>query len=90
VILPYIYGEYRHEFMENSRHINSSYAASSVTSSANFDLPTDEPTRNYYVAGAGLTLVFKHGISGFAQYVRVIQMTNYTDYIASGGIRIEF
>jgi uncharacterized protein YhjY with autotransporter beta-barrel domain len=90
VILPYVYGEYRHEFAEDSRNISSSYAAAPLASAANFDLPTDAPTRNYYVAGAGLTMVFKHGISGFAQYVRVIQMTNYTDYIASGGFRFEF
>jgi uncharacterized protein YhjY with autotransporter beta-barrel domain len=90
VILPYIYGEYRHEFLENSRNINSNYADSDVTSTANFDLPTDAPTRNYYVVGAGLTMVFKHGVSAFVQYVRVLQMTNYVDYVASGGIRFEF
>jgi outer membrane autotransporter protein len=92
VIVPYIYGEYRHEFQEDSRVVRSAYADASVTDtgSTDFNLPTDEPTRGYYLAGAGLTLVFKHGIQGFVQYVRVLEMTNYTDYVASGGLRIEF
>jgi uncharacterized protein YhjY with autotransporter beta-barrel domain len=92
VIVPYVYGEYRHEFLQNSRNVQSVYADSgeSEASSADFNLPTDAPTRNYYVVGAGLTLVFKHGVQGFVQYVKVLELTNYTDYVASGGIRIEF
>ena len=90
VIVPYIYGEYRHEFLENARNIQSAYGDSGVTNSANFNLPTDAPTRNYYVAGAGLTVALKHGVQGFVQYVKILQLANYTDYVASGGIRIEF
>jgi len=89
VIVPYIYGEYRHEFMENSRNIDTTYAGANATA-ADFNLPTDAPTRNYYVVGAGLTLVLKHGLQGFLQYVKVLDLTNYTDYVASGGIRYEF
>jgi uncharacterized protein with beta-barrel porin domain len=89
VIVPYIYGEYRHEFMENSRNIETTYASANATA-ADFNLPTDAPTRNYYVVGAGLTLVLKHGLQGFLQYVKVLDLTNYTDYVASGGIRYEF
>jgi uncharacterized protein with beta-barrel porin domain len=90
VIVPYIYGEYRHEFLENPRNIQSAYGDSGVTNSADFNLPTDAPTRNYYVAGAGVTVALKHGIQGFVQYVKILQLANYTDYVASGGIRIEF
>jgi uncharacterized protein with beta-barrel porin domain len=91
VIVPYLYGEYRHEFEQNSRDIQSAYAAAGgLTSGADFNLPTDAPTRNYYVVGGGLTLLFKHGVQGFVQYVRVLQLANYSDYVASGGIRIEF
>ncbi len=90
VIVPYVYGEYRHEFLENSRNIPSAYADSGATSSADFNLPTDAPTRNYYVAGGGLTVALKHGVQGFVQYVKILQLANYTDYVASGGIRIEF
>ncbi len=87
VIVPYIYGEFRHEFLENSRIVNTSYAGAS---SADFSLPTDAPTRNYFAGGAGITVVLKHGLQGFVQYVKVFQLTNYSEYVASGGIRYEF
>jgi uncharacterized protein YhjY with autotransporter beta-barrel domain len=89
VIVPYVYGEYRHEFMEKSRTVQTSYAAANV-SAADFSLPTDAPTRSYYAVGGGLTVVLKHGLQGFLQYVKILQLTNYTDYVASGGIRYEF
>ncbi len=92
VFVPYVYGEFRHEFMENSYHILSVYAATgqSLSSSADFDLPTDAPPRNYYTAGAGLTIVLKGGLQGFLQFVRVLDFTNYSEYVASGGVRYEF
>ena len=92
VFVPYVYGELRHEFMENSRNIHSVYAATGqgLSGSADFELPTDAPARNYYAAGAGLTVVLKGGLQGFVQFVRVLEFTNYSDYIASGGVRYEF
>jgi uncharacterized protein with beta-barrel porin domain len=92
VIVPYIYGEYRHEFMQNSRTVDSQYADAglAVGAGSGFNLPTDAPTRNYYAAGAGLTLVLKHGLQGFVQYVKIFDLANYSDYVASGGIRYEF
>ncbi len=89
VIVPYIYGEFRHEFMENSRVVNTAYAGAD-SSAADFNLPTDAPTRNYFAGGAGITVVLKHGVQGFVQYVKVFQLTNYSEYVASGGIRYEF
>jgi outer membrane autotransporter protein len=89
VIVPYVYGEYRHEFMEKSRTVQTSYAAANV-SAADFSLPTDAPTRSYYAVGGGLTVVLKHGLQGYLQYVKILQLINYTDYVASGGIRYEF
>jgi hypothetical protein len=89
VIVPYVYGEFRHEFLERSRNIDTAYAGAD-TAAANFNLPTDAPTRNYYAVGGGVTVVLKHGLQGFVQYVKVLQLTNYSEYVASGGIRYEF
>jgi uncharacterized protein YhjY with autotransporter beta-barrel domain len=89
VIVPYIYGEYRHEFQENSRTVSTTYAAASITA-ADFNLPTDAPVRSYYAAGGGLTIVLKHGLQGFLQYVKVFNFYPYSEYVASGGIRYEF
>lgn len=92
VIVPFVYGEYRHEFMQNSRTIDSQYADAGVGvgNDSGFNLPTDAATRNYYAAGAGLTVVLKHGFQAFAQYVKILSFANYTDYVASGGVRYEF
>jgi uncharacterized protein YhjY with autotransporter beta-barrel domain len=89
VIVPYIYGEYRHQFAESSRTVGSSYAADGSASS-DFSLPTDAAPQHYFVAGAGASIVLPHGIQGFVQYLRVLQYTNYSDHVFSGGLRWEF
>ena len=40
--------------------------------------------------GAGGSIVLKFGLQAFAQYVRVLNYTNYTDHVFSGGFRWEF
>lgn len=88
VIVPYVYGEYRHQFRDSSRNIASGYAGAG--GGTDFLLPTDEPVKHYYVVGAGGSVVLKHGLQGFMQYSRVLDYTNYTDHTVSGGVRWEF
>jgi uncharacterized protein with beta-barrel porin domain len=88
VIVPYAYGEYRHQFRDSSRAIDSGYAGDG--GGTDFVLPTDEPVKHYYVVGAGGSVVLKHGLQGFMQYSRVLDYTNYTDHTVSGGVRWEF
>jgi outer membrane lipase/esterase len=88
VIVPYLYGEYRHQFRDGSRDINSGYAADG--GGTDFVLQTDGPVKHYYVVGGGGSIVLKHGLQGFMQYSRVLDYTNYTDHTVSGGVRWEF
>jgi outer membrane lipase/esterase len=88
VIVPYVYGEARHQFRDDSRNIGSGYTGDG--GGTDFNLPTDAPVKNYYVVGAGGSIVLTHGLQGFMQYVRVLDYTNYTDHTVSGGIRWEF
>jgi outer membrane lipase/esterase len=88
VFVPYVYGEARHQFRDSSRDIASGYASDG--GGTDFNLSTDEPAKNYYVVGAGGSVVLKHGLQGFMQYVRVLDYTNYTDHTVSGGLRWEF
>lgn len=88
VLIPYGYAEYRHEFRDGSRDIASSYAAG--TGGVDFNLPTDAAPRHYYTAGGGASVVLKHGVQGFVQYVQVLDYQNYSDHVISGGIRLEF
>jgi outer membrane lipase/esterase len=88
VLIPYAYGEYRHQFRDGSRDIASSYAAG--TGGVDFNLPTDAAPRHYYTVGGGASVVLKHGVQGFVQYVQVLDYQNYSDHVISGGIRLEF
>ena len=88
VIVPYLYGEYRHQFRDGSRDISSGYAADG--GGTDFVLQTDGPVKHYYVVGGGGSIVLKHGLQGFMQYSRVLDYTNYTDHTVSGGVRWEF
>jgi outer membrane lipase/esterase len=88
VLIPYAYGEYRHEFRDGSRDVASSYTAGA--GGVDFNLPTDPAPRHYYVVGGGASAVLKHGVQGFVQYLRVLDYQNYSDHVISGGIRLEF
>jgi len=88
VIVPYVFAEVRHQFRDDSRDVDSGYSADG--GGTDFVLPTDPPVRNYYVAGGGGSVVLKHGLQGFIQYMRVLDYTNYTDHTVSGGLRLEF
>jgi len=88
VILPYVYGEYRHEFRNPSQDVGSQFGA--ATAGNYFQLPTDAINPNYYEVGAGLSAVLPHGAQLYLQYLKVLRLEFYTDYVASGGFRFEF
>jgi outer membrane autotransporter protein len=87
VILPYVYGEFRHEFRDQSQVIASSYTSAAGGS---FALPTDSIDPNYYEAGAGLMADLAHHFHLYAQYTKVLHLEYYTDSAVSGGFRYEF
>lgn len=94
VVVPYLRGEYRYEFEDDSRNISAVYAGvvslSSTTASDDFDLPTDEPDDDYYSVAAGFSVVLKHGLQGFVQYAEVLDLDLFTDHVITGGVRVEF
>lgn len=89
VIVPYVYGEYRRIFSDPSRTVQSTYAAG-VSTQPDMNIPTDAAPSHYFVVGGGGSIVLKHGLQGFMQYTRVLDYTNYTDHVVSGGVRWEF
>jgi outer membrane lipase/esterase len=89
VIVPYVYAEYRHEFADASRTIDSTYSAS-LSDAPQMTIPTDAAPNHYYVVGGGGSIVLPHGIQGFMQYLRVLDYTDYSDHVVSGGLRWEF
>ncbi len=89
VIVPYAYGEYRREFRNPAEAIASQFT--STTGGGNyFQLPTDDINPNFYEVGAGFSSVLPHGAQLYLQYMKVLHLEYYTDYVASGGFRFEF
>jgi outer membrane autotransporter protein len=88
VILPYVYGEYRHEFRNPSQDVSSEFGAAPAGNY--FQLPTDALNASFYQVGAGLSAVLPHGAQLYFQYMRVLSLQYYTDWVASGGFRFEF
>jgi outer membrane autotransporter protein len=88
VILPYAYGEFRREFRDPSQNVASQF--SSTNSGDYFELPTDSIRPDYYEVGAGFSAVLPHGTQLYAQYMKVLQLQYYTDYVVSAGFRFEF
>lgn len=88
VILPYLYGEFRHEFRNPSQDVGSQFAVAAAGDY--FQLPTDAIRPNYYEVGAGVSAVLPHGAQIYLQYMRVLDLEYYTDWVASGGFRFEF
>lgn len=88
VIVPYVYAEARRQFRDKARNIASGYTGDG--GATDFNLPTDDPVTHYYIVGGGGSVVLKHGLQGFMQYVRVLDYTHYRDHTVSGGIRWEF
>jgi outer membrane lipase/esterase len=89
VIVPYAYGEYRREFRNPSQNVPSRFL-STASAGDYFQLPTDSIKPDFYEVGAGITTVLPHGVQAFVQYMKVLQLQYFTDYVVSGGFRYEF
>jgi outer membrane autotransporter protein len=89
VILPYAYGEYRHEFKDPSQNVGSQFAMTAPGDDY-FEIPTDSINPNYYEVGGGVSSVLPHGAQLYAQYMKVLKLEYYTDYVVSAGFRFEF
>ncbi|MCF6210049.1 MAG: autotransporter outer membrane beta-barrel domain-containing protein [Gammaproteobacteria bacterium] len=87
VYLLQINGEWEHEFTDNSRAIAAQFVYDPTRTS--FDIRSDNPDRNYFNLGLGVTAVFANGRSGFLHYESRLGQDNVRQYWINGGIRIE-
>jgi uncharacterized protein YhjY with autotransporter beta-barrel domain len=88
VLVPQVRLEWEHEFLNNQRTI----AARFVSDPANTPilLETDNPDRDYFNVGAGLSAVFQRGVSAFAYYETVLALRDVTAHKVSVGVRLAF
>jgi hypothetical protein len=57
---------------------------------ADFNVPTDPPDEDYYTAAAGASVVLAGGLMGYVQYLKVLDLDDYSDTVITGGLRYEF
>jgi uncharacterized protein YhjY with autotransporter beta-barrel domain len=89
VIIPYGYGEYRHEFRDKPQSVSSHYVSSQSVADQ-FQLPTDNIDPNYWEVGGGVITELPHRFQLYAQYLKVLQLQYYSYYAISGGFRFTF
>jgi outer membrane lipase/esterase len=91
VLVPQLRAEWNHEFQNDSRNINSSYAGSGpAVANVFISTPTEDPDRDFFVVSAGLSAVFKNGLQAFVSYQTLLGYDNFTSNLVTAGGRLEF
>lgn len=91
VFLPYIRGEWHHEFEDDSRDIIVRFAGD-LRRRLPFTTATADPDRNYFTVGAGIsgTLAQAQGISAFFNYDALLGYDDVDSHVFTVGARMEF
>jgi len=90
VFLPQVLFEWVHEFKDDSRTISSHFLADPTPDeNTEIKLQTEDPDRDIFNLGGGISAVFPHGISAFVYYESVLGWEDVTSHYLSGGIRFE-
>ena len=102
VFIPYVRGEYFHEFKDPSRNVKTQYRSiASNTTQASFAVPTNKPDPDYYVATLGLSAivrggrpdndgVIRGGVQVFVEVREILGLQDITNHVFTGGFRYEF
>jgi uncharacterized protein with beta-barrel porin domain len=88
VLVPQLRFEWVHEFLNNQRDITARFVSDPANTP--FLLVTDDPDRNYFNLGAGLSAVFQRGVSAFVYYETVLALENVTANKIAVGVRLAF
>lgn len=87
VLVPGAHLEWEHEFRDDRRTIDAAFAAAPE---ARLALPTDEPDRDHFNVGVGVSAVFARGRSAFITVESVLGQDDVTDHTIEAGVRLEF
>jgi autotransporter-associated beta strand protein len=83
---PEVFAEYRHEFLDASRSLNSSF----LDGSGPLSITAPDRSSGYAVVGGGLHADFSGNASAFVQYEAQLVESNATNYGIYGGMRWTF
>lgn len=88
ILTPQLRLEWIHEFKNNNRGIVAKYVNDPFDTF--FAVPTDDPDRNYFGIGAGVSATFPNGVSAFINYETVQGLRHVDHHSVMGGVRLEF
>lgn len=80
---PEVRAEYRHEFLDDSRGIESSLAGGGPILRVN----TPDPSRDFAVVSTGLNANFADGTTAYVRYEAEVGRSDYTAHGVFGGVR---
>ena len=90
IFTPQLLFEWAHEFKNDSRFITASFLYDTSSSPLPFSLLTDDPERNYFNLGVGLSATFAEGKSAFIFYETNLQREDIDLDTFSAGLRLTF
>ncbi|MEJ2692111.1 MAG: autotransporter domain-containing protein, partial [Candidatus Thiodiazotropha sp.] len=88
VIAPQMRLEWAHEFKHDSRYITARFL--NDPTSGRFEIATDDPDRDFFNLGLGVSAVFSQGRSAFLYYEAVVGRDNLSEHSVAAGVRFEF
>ncbi len=86
VFVPLARVEWEHEFKADSRLVGGRRVANPSNS---VSVPTNDPDRDYFNLGGGITATLRRGLSAFVYYEAVVDRDRTTNHSFTGGVRIE-
>lgn len=89
VILPQLSFDWQHEYDNDQRTIQARFVNGISDPDNSILIPTDDPDRDYYGLGVGLSAVFPRGISAFAYYDTLLDLDDSTFHQFTLGVRFE-
>ena len=89
VLLPQVRFDWLHEFLNDSKTIKASGINDNDTVSSVINITTNNPDRNFFNLGGGMSGTFAHGISAFIYYETLLGLDDLTSHNIVAGIRME-
>lgn len=90
VLTPYLRAEWVHEFDNDSRNIKASFINVPFGTTGNtIIIPTDDPDRDFFNFGLGLSATFPRGIMAFADWQTILGLSDVTLNQITLGLRFE-
>jgi outer membrane autotransporter protein len=91
VLLPQVAFEWQYEFLDNARPIKAHFINDPTPSSqTTISWDTDNPDRNFFNIGAGVTMTFARGIAAYVYYETILGLDRVSEQRVAGGVRVSF